>query len=301
MAIEEKIKVHGDFSLSSSINAMRRNTPGEKSDRSAEIHLSHEVSGGAIEIFLRQEEPDADLVLRLHGDSVNTTVMLWARERLVRMLSLSIDGREFYDIVNRDPHLRLAAAICPNLRPVLYMTPYEGVMTSILRKGLDMKQAVNIIRNVCEVAGIVPYGCPTAPPAFPGKLTLLAMSDRLLEIAGLPFEKIKMAKDFASHLVGDPDPLEYLESVFDTERAVKILSTLPGINTMTGMHLIQYAYGHPDMILDGPRLRKAIKRFYNLPTLPDATTIKRLSEPFVRWRSWWTFLLITANETSVIV
>jgi len=302
MLYEETLGVRGKFRLASSINAMRRTTANPQSEEEmAELHFSHEVEGGAVEVLVRQEKPDEDLLLNIFGETADSTSLFWIKERITRMLSLNVDGGEFYEIVNTDPHLRMAAAICPNLRPVMYATPYEGIMTSILRKGLDMKQSVQLIRNLCEVAGIVPAGRPSAPPSFPGKFTLLALPDKLLEVVGLPEEKIRVAKNFSAHLVGDPDPLEYLETVFDSERAIKTLTSLPGINTMTGMHLLQYAYGHPDMVLDGPRLRQAIKRFYNLPEMPDSITVKRLSEPFLRWRSWWTFLLITANETSVIV
>jgi DNA-3-methyladenine glycosylase II len=302
MLYEETLVIRGKFRLASSINAMRRTTANPQSQQGlAELHFSHEVEGGAVEVLIRQQNPHEDISLKIYGNSANPSSLSWIKERVTRMLSLNMDGGEFYELVNDDPRLRMAAAICPDLRPVMYATPYEGIMTSILRKGLDMKQSVQLIRNFCEVGGIVPAGKPSAPSSFPGKFTLLALPDKLMEVIGLPEEKIRTARDFTSHLVGDPDPLEYLETVFDAERAIKTLTALPGINTMTGMHLLQYAYGHPDMVLDGPRLRMAIKRFYNLPDIPDSSTVKRLSEPFNRWRSWWTFLLITANETSVIV
>lgn len=302
MTIERRILVRGPFRLATAINVLRRaENPPLLTHEPSRLQLSMELPGGAVEADIRQDGPGRDLHLRVLGELADGPAVDLISQRVLKMFSLSTNADPFYSIAREDVHMRRVLTICPDLRPVLYPTPFEGVLTAVLSYRQTVRETASFLANLREVAGIVPAGRAQAQPALPGKYTFLATPNRLLEMAGLPRQKVVTLKRIAAHLVGEPDILERLEGISDVALSRKALQHLPGINPSIALHLLQYAYGHPDLLLDSPMLRRAAKRFYNLPGLPDDKALMRLAEPYERWRSWWTFALLTANEMSVIV
>jgi DNA-3-methyladenine glycosylase II len=302
LSIERRIHVRGPFRLATAVNVLRRaENPPLLTHEPARFQFSQEVPGGAVEVDIRQDSPGTDVFVRTLGDLADGPVMDMISNRVVRMFSLSVNADGFYSKAREDVNLRRVLTICPDLRPVLYPTAFEGVLTAMLSYRQSVRETASFLGNVREVSGVVPAGRPQSQPALPGKYTFLATPVKLLEMAGLPKEKVLNLKRVSAHLVGEPDLLERLDGINDISLARKALQHLPGINKSIALHLLQYAYGHSDLLLDSPMLRRAVKRFYHLSELPDERTLLRLAQPYERWRSWWTFVLLTANEMSVIV
>lgn len=294
--------MRGPFRLATAVNVLRRaETAPLLTHEPANFQFSMEAPGGAVELDVSQRGPGADLQLRVLGDAADGTVTDLVAQRVLHMFSLTVNGDGFFSRAREDVHLRRVLTICPDLRPVLYPTPFEGVLTAVLSYRQSARETSAFLGNLREVCGIAPAGRPHAQPALPGKFTFLATPAKLLEMAGLPRGKVLALKRIAAHLVGEPDLLERLEGISDIALSRRALQRLPGINRSIALHLLQFAYGHPDLLLDSSLLRRAVKRFYHLPDLPDDKTLLRLSQPYECWRSWWTFSLLTANEMSVIV
>ncbi len=302
MSIERRILVRGPFRLATAINVLRRaENPPLLTHEPARFQFSQEVPGGAVEVDVRQDGPGSDVFIRVLGDLADGAAIDLVSQRVVRMFSLTVNADEFYSRAREDVNLRRVLSICPDIRPVLYPTVFEGVLTSMLSYKQSVRETASFLANVREVAGVIPAGRPQAQPALPGKFTFLATPVKLLEMAGLPKDKILTLKQIAAHLVGEPDLLERLEGISDIALSREALLHLPGVNKSIALHLLQYAFGHHDLLLDSPLLRRAVKRFYHLNDLPDERTLIRLAKPYEKWRSWWTFSLLTANEMSVIV
>ncbi len=302
LEIIREIEIAGPFRLATALNVVRPNgTPPFPINGASETHFSIEVPGGAIETKITQDAPGENPLLTICGSLVTDEIFDWIETRVRHMFSLNISPEPFFEKANSITHTRKALAVCPDLRPVLFITPFEGAISSIISYANSPRSSSMLMNNLCEVCGIVPEGLTSAQPAFPGKFTLLAVPETLLEIAGLPEEKIKAIKKVCTHLVGDPDPLERMEKLNSLNNALAKLETFPGMNRAIAMKMLQHSYGYLDLLLDTPLLRKAVMKYYELPDLPDSSTILRLAEPFKGWRSWWTFLLLTANKTSVIV
>jgi DNA-3-methyladenine glycosylase II len=301
LSIERRINVRGPFRLATAINVLRRaENPPLLTHEPVRFQFSQEVPGGAVEVDIRQDAPGTDVFVSTLGDLADGPTMDMITNRIVRMFSLTVNADGFYSRAREDMHMLRVLAICPDLRPVLYPTAFEGVLTAVLSYRQSVRETASFIGGVREVAGVVPEGRPQAQAALPGKFTFLATPVKLLEMAGIPKEKILDLKRISAHLVGEPDLLERLDGIDDVSLARKALQHLPGINKSIALHLLQYAYGHSDLLLDSPMLRRAVKRFYHLSDMPDERTLLHLAKPYERWRSWWTFALLTANEMSVI-
>lgn len=296
------LEVQGPFRLGTAITALRRSyvAEAEAPPQDADFTLSAEVPGGAVELEVSQSAPGSDLTLRVMGDTVDEATAALMHERVRKMFSLDVDPTPLFTRLNRDPSMRRTLAICPDLRPVRYIHPFVGLITAIVHDGATAREAATQLANLREVCGVVPAGRPYAAPAFPGKYTLLSVSGKMLRIAGLTEGKIRRIKRAVEMLAAVPDPLERLEHEADGERALAVLLQFPGIDRAAALHLLQYAFGHRNLLLDTNPLRRAVRRFYNLAADPDAATLERLSDPYEGWRSWWSFMLITANETSMV-
>ncbi len=302
MQQERTIKVQGPFRLATALNVLLRfDEKKREPDQLTRISFSMEVPGGSVEVVLSQEKPGTDLNLKVLGDDVTNTNTDYIQTVVTRMFSLQVDPTPFFIQAANDFQLKSALQAYPDLRPVLYPTPFEGAVRLLIGRGLMPDQSSMMIRNLREVCGIIPSGRPYAKPAFPGKFTLLAVPDRLIEITGIPREKIRAIRNFASAMVGDPDILEHLHTVADPYKALNNLKVLPHIGKRTAEHMLLTAYGYQDLLTDDTRLYHAIKRFYCLPELPDEENVARLAQPYIPWRSWWMYLLKVADRAVVIV
>ena len=300
LEIKRTIKVEGPFRLATSLNVLNRFSSRRRDpQRTARTGISLESPGGAFEIRVRQDQPDADLQLRILGDLATDEVADFAEDRVKHSFSLDKDPTDFFEKAKNDQHLRTILSILPDLRPVRYPTPFEAAVRVIIADRTTPEQAANCVANLREICGIVPAGRPYAAPAFPGKYTLLATPDRLIELA-VPLRKVRLIKELASLLGEDPDTLERLSAEKDADKVKKSLCALPGISVQAANQMLLCAYGFTDLLLPDHDLNRAVGRFYKLNGIPDKKTIGRLAEPYIPWRSWWMFMLKTANEISVI-
>ncbi|MFH0881887.1 MAG: hypothetical protein V2A56_02800, partial [bacterium] len=126
------------------------------------------------------------------------------------------------------------------------------------------------------------------------------LPEQMFKIAGLSHLTSRSLSQVVTSLVGEPDILEMVESTGDPRQSLKLLTQIPGVNHAIALHILQHAFGYPDLLLESTQLKRAVKRFYTLPETPDILTIERLAEPYKGWRSWWSYLLINAHRTSVV-
>lgn len=293
--------IAGRFNLATAVNVLQHHKGTLLAQgKHAGYHFSLEVGGGAVSVSLSQQAPGAPLKLFVEGRNASDAIADDIAALVSKAFCLPVDPEPFYDRIKLHSRLRRTLVLCPHYRPVLYMSPFEGAVTAIISRLKTQNEANQWLANLREVCGVVPDGQPSGTPAFPGKWTLLSVNDRLLQITGIPSSRRTAIRNLAASLVGEPDLLEHLQTSGDRDHVYRELMTLPGINASIALHLLQYAYGFPDLLLDSNMLRRAVKRFYQLPELPDEKTIRLLAEPFAPWRSWWTSLLIAANGVSVI-
>ncbi len=297
-----KIPVNGPFRLATALNVLfRYERPRLNPREPARASFSLEVPDGAVEVTVRQQRPGDTLEFLVLGDRASQETIEYVNKTLIRMFALDVDASDFFERVRDDSHLKLASSLYPDLRPVRMPTPFEAAIKLIIGHRISPETAVALIRNLVEVCGIIPSGRPNARPAFPGRATILAMPDKLLEITGIVNEKIQKIRELASSQFGEEADMESIFAESDPMIARKRLEDLPGIGRRTAEHILLRAYPFNDMLNDDPILQRAVQRFYHLAQMPDEKTMKRFAQPFMPWRSWWMFLLYTVNETSVIV
>ncbi|MBZ0263478.1 hypothetical protein K8I28_02305 [bacterium] len=296
-----EIPVVGPFRLSSSLQIMMRHEHFVQLPVTLNrYHFSLEVPGGAVEVRLHQDKLNEPLKVRIFGDLVDDETCEIILETVTRMFSLHVDSTSFFNRSLTDETFRQVVSIHPDLRPVVFASPLEAIVRWIVSKNLTQRQTAMLVSNLKEVCGVTPAGRPHAPAAFPGKYTLLSVPERMMIIAGLTAAKARRIKVLVSSLVGDPDPLEHLLDIPNPLKARRVLLDLPGINPLAAEQLLISAYGYQDFLSSDTALFRAVKHFYGLPEPPDLETLTRIAEAYIPWRSWWSFLLKTAAETTLV-
>lgn len=263
--------------------------------------FSMEVSGGAVENLVLFEEKNSTLTLRVRGDLLNETIFEHVEKRVRKMLFLDMDPAAFFEKLANDEPLLKQISFPLNFRPVLFPTPFEAVIRSFIVRQLPPAIGTALVNNVREVCGIVPAGLVNSPPAFPGKYTLFAVSDKMLSIAGLTKNRITKIRIFISNLIKDKDPLEEIYLMKDPSIARRKLLQLPGIDPPTADFLLQRAYGFVDYYALNPIIRKSAATIYRLPPGSDDGVISRISEKYIPWRSWWSLLMEFAYHRKSII
>jgi DNA-3-methyladenine glycosylase II len=206
------------------------------------------------------------------GDTLHGTVEADNSERAIaqaaRVLSLDHDGAAYALVGERDPVVGEFQRRSGHLRPVLFHSPYEAAVWSILSARTNHAQATKLR------AALSPDGALIAPEA------LL----RVERLDGLPDLKIPRLHGIAqAALEGKLDR----EPLLAADDARERLQQLPGIGPFYAGLIFLRAVGPTDEIAHEPRLVKAVNERYG----------RALEEVAETWRPFrtWVSVLIRAN------
>ena len=119
---------------------------------------------------------------------------------------------------------------------------------------------------------------------------LLAASDAELRALGLSRQKIAYLRDLAAH-TNDGLPLDRL-SRFDDERVIETLTVVKGIGRWTAEMYLMFRLGRHDVLpVDDLGIRSAMRRAYNMRSLPDKHRMRKIAEAWRPYRSLACFYL----------
>ncbi|MHB1537284.1 MAG: DNA-3-methyladenine glycosylase family protein [Solirubrobacteraceae bacterium] len=111
---------------------------------------------------------------------------------------------------------------------------------------------------------------------------VLAQEPEELRVAvGLSRAKVSFLRSLAEHVLDGELELQRLDQLPD-ELVIGELTAVRGIGTWTAQMFLMFHLDRPDVLPVGDLgVRRAIERAYELPALPDASTMERIAQP---WR-----------------
>jgi DNA-3-methyladenine glycosylase II len=257
------IEPRGPFTLASAARFIDGWPPGQGELRDEHLRLAFLVDdwSGPASVVLRQD----DLVV--HG-SVAAENEQRAIDQAARIVSLDHDGSGYPEVGERDPVVGELQRASGYLRPVLFHSPYEAAVWSILSARTSHAQAVKL-RDALSRDGIL---C--------GPKKLLALRAQL----GLPDAKLPRLQAIAeAALEGrlDREPLLAAEP----EDALARLQELPGIGPFYAGLILLRAVGTTDVLAAGePRLKTAVEQRYGKP-------LEAVAEGWRPFRTWVSVLM----------
>jgi DNA-3-methyladenine glycosylase II len=232
--------------------------------------------------------------LREDGEGVHGSVVAGAgREDLeaqvTRILSLDHDATSWADLGERDPVLGELQRSRPGLRPVLFSTPWEAAVWSILTQRTQYRQALRVREELVAAAGTpLSLGGTTYRP-FPPPEAVLELEE--LPLPSVKAERVRGVAQAALDGELDADRLRGM----DPEDAMAAVRELPGIGPFSSALIVIRGAGAADAPATfEPRVRAATAERYGDPTLAEPDAFAAFAERWRPWRSWAAFLLRAA-------
>ncbi len=235
-------------------------------------------------------------VVRLHagGDGVHGEVVAGhghpeLEGQVTRVLSLDHDATGWAHLGERDAVLGEVQRAKPGLRPVLFPTPWEAAVWSILTQRTQHAQALRMRDELVAGAGTpLEHGGTTYRP-FPAP-------EAVLELGTLPMPSVKAERVRGvaeAALDGDLDA-ERLRGM-DPEDAMAAVRELPGIGPFSAALIVIRGAGAADAPATAePRVRAIAAQRYGNPALEQPEAFAAFADRWRPWRSWAAFVLRAA-------
>jgi DNA-3-methyladenine glycosylase II len=233
---------------------------------------------------------DADGILhcRLFGEAATDQVLAQVR----RVLSLDQSGSAWAEVGDRDPLIGRLQSQLPGLRPVLFHSPYEAAVWSILSQRRHRTQATAVRRRMAAAYGRV-FTLPGGElEAFPTPAELLRI-DSFPSLEPLRVDRLHAVARAA--LAGRLDPARLLAMAPD--EAMAALQELPGIGpTYAGLILLRSTGATDILTLGEPRIPSYVRHFYGLERPATPAEISKLAEEWRPFRTWACVLIRVAGD-----
>ena len=202
-------------------------------------------------------------------------------------------GTTYLDVEAAVRHLRRAE---PRLHPLIerYGPPrlrrkrnsFHALAHSIIYQQLSGKAAQTIYKRFLQLF-------PTR--SFPSPEAVHAMPISRLRSAGISRQKATYLHILAQTYIRGIIKPRTFGQMSDAE-IKSVLTQLKGIGPWTADMFLMFSLNRPDILPVGDLgIQKGMQRLYQLPTLPDATDMRRLASPWQPFRSagsWYLWRLV---------
>ena len=179
-------------------------------------------------------------------------------------------------LARRDPVLRdLMRRHGPcGLADRQHADPFLALTHAIISQQLSTKAAATIAGRFDALFG----GRPTPPQ-------VAATSDSALRAVGLSGQKIRYMRDLSDKIESGVVELDRLKAMSD-EEVIAALMLVKGIGRWTAEMFLMFRLHRPDVLpVDDLGIVKAVKRAYQLRSLPTPGRLLRLGESWRPYRS----------------
>jgi DNA-3-methyladenine glycosylase II len=281
----------GPFSLEASRRFLEGFGPAMGDRGSAppgHLHLAFVVDGTstAAGACVRQQ-PDGVVRVEIVGAEGSTVGVEAAVRQVERILSLDIDGGDFFDVGVRDPVVGRLQDRYEGLRPVNFASPYEAAAWALISQRIRMDQASRIKTRMAAELGERVAIEGQEWPAFPAPARLREL-EAFPGLFGRKVEYLRALGAAAEEGRLDADRLRSM----DVDDALADLETLDGLGPFSSTLVLLRGAGHPDVLaLAEPRLRRAVMLAYDLDDEPSDERLAAMAEAWRPYRSWVAVLL----------
>lgn len=227
----------------------------------------------------------------VHGVVQGDAELEAVKAQTARVISLDHDARPFVALGDRDPILAELLAAAPGLRPVLFYSPYEAAIWSVLSARRPARQMAVVRDRLSEQYGKTFDMAGQTMAALPSPEQMLAIDS----FPGIPEVKLaRMHRVAEAALRGDLD-VERIRAM-DPEDAMRALQTLDGIGPFYSALIVIRATGHTDVLPENePKALGLAGRLYGLGHDATPEEMRGIAEQWRPYRTWATVLLRAAG------
>jgi DNA-3-methyladenine glycosylase II len=275
-----RITPKGPFSLEASIRFLEGFAPAayDRSSPERHLHLAFPLEGTWRAVGVCVRETERTVVGEIYGRGDAAAV----RNQVVRILSLDIDGSGFAQVGRRDSVVARLQRAYPGLRPVLFWSPYEAAVWTIISHRTRIVQAAQVKRRMAERLGEQVIVDGEELHAFPVPQTLESMRD----FPGLFGRKVEWLHGVARAARDGRLDAERLRRR-PREETLRELRQLPGIGEFSAELILVRGAGDPDHFpRNERRLQRAMADAYGFKEIPAIEALAEIAEAWRPYRSW---------------
>lgn len=185
-----------------------------------------------------------------------------------------------------DPRM---AALIDHIGPhrlIITRDPFKTLVGSILSQQVSMSAAAAMqmrLRKLCPRGRVTPAA-------------ILALDDAAMRRAGLSRQKMRYLRDLAEHFADGRLRPAALRRLGD-EQVIEAATQVLGIGRWTAEMLLMFCLERPDVWpIDDLGLRKAVRNYLGMKSMPSPRTMRRAGEPFRPYRSYASWYLWRSLE-----
>lgn len=213
------------------------------------------------------------------------------RAQVARVLSLDHDGREFVKIGERDPVMARLLAAAPGLRPVLFYSPYEAAMWSVLSVRRPARQMAMVRERLSRAHGTTFVVAGRTLAALPTPEQTLTVN----EFENIPDVKLERMRGVAEAALRGDLGVARLRAM-EPEDAMRDLQRLDGIGPFYSALIVIRALGHTDVLpTNEPKALSLAGKLYGLGHDATPGEMERITLQWRPFRTWATVLLRAAG------
>lgn len=228
----------------------------------------------------------------VHGtvQGASATDLAAVKAQVARVLSLDHDGEGFTDIGRRDPVIARLQDAAPGLRPVLFYSPYEAAVWSVISARRPAAQMAEVRGRLSRAHGAVFALAGQELAALPTPAQLL----RVDGFPGLTADKVERLHGIARKArtgILDASRLRHIGAA----AATADLLHLKGIGPFYASLITVRAVGFADVpAADEPKLRDLVTQLYHFPQPCTREEFLEISEHWRPYRTWASVLIRAA-------
>ncbi len=288
MSIEQfTIPVFPPFRLDLTVWALRRRAKNRIDQWDGKQYGRVLIADNAAIRVLVEQPTESELSVTLTSGQRRPMLPDEARASLRRMLSVDISLAAFYQLSEKDQHLRAVAQMFKGVKPPRFPTIFEALVNSIACQQVSLDAGISLLNKLAENYGLKFSDGDEIQYGFPRPDDLYEIPPEEIKKLGFSYQKARAILELSANLVEQKLTLDNLDSA-PNEVILDALTQLRGIGRWSAEYVLLRGFGRLDILPgDDVGAQKNLMQLMELDARPTYDQIRTLTQ---RWQPYAGFV-----------
>lgn len=224
---------------------------------------------------------DPKLLVKVCGEQVSEHAQGVITSSLAKTLGLNKNLTGFYELAERDIHLKTLAERFLGLKPPRFPSIFEAAINGIICQQISLPACIRILSRLAKTYG--PSIENTRRFALPRPEDLANLQPENLKTLGLSSSKARAIGDLSCLIAGGGLDIEGLDQAEDEEIRT-LLQSIRGIGRWTAEYVLLRGFGRLHVFPgDDIGARNRLKTWLSMEETPDYQQVRRI---LTRWEPY---------------
>ena len=244
------------------------------------------VDNAAIQVLVEQNT-GAELEVTLRSERHNVTAREEVKAALQKTLSVETNLDAFYQLSEKDAHLRSLAQMFKGVKPPRFPTIFEGLINSIACQQVSLDAGISLLNKLAENYGLPYKDGDETQYAFPRPEDLYQVPPEDIKKLGFSYQKGRAIAELSANIVEQKLTLVDLDTL-SNEEIFDVLVQNRGIGRWSAEYTLLRGLGRIDILPgDDVGAQKNLMELVGLDARPNYDEIQVLTQ---RWQPYSGFV-----------